>query len=1773
MIDFACVSSTTPTWSNDPRWCTPGIAATEAEHAKLAADLASSAPVHGVHRYYPFMVEDRGRLGKSALTVVYIFAVLLAPLSHAPGSSSEGQPGDGGGNQLPPGVPSPPPRNPSSDGDPPSVPDPAPIPTDHCAAGYLELRREAVRSYFPDALAADDFLARVEVALYGHGFAPENTIAVLNLCRDEICNTLKAKVELLFGQPFNVHGLGGVLTCGVTGMGAGLSHCPRGGAGGRDKYVFFSFPHIAVDAAGHVGEVSRAGRPGSHACGALLKVLGELRARGDGKNPKQDEAHDSDDPEYSILKHRLERHIAACGIPVSQLDLDTLTLLAEEAITKDLEALIAESVDPARADYAVVTGVQIHNWALDFTDEEPNLEFVQPRSAYVVVGGERVELNIGAVPELTPRMLASTMAASAGAAVTGASMRAIAAGADAVGGVKSKAAVAADAATEAMYHRFVCPPAGSAEEAYLTVRQRVVQRCFPAAEGVDDFLARAEVALHGHGFAPDSTIAVLNLCRDEICNTLKSKVQAVYGAPFNVHGLGGVLTCGVTGMGAGLSHCPRAAPGQREKYVFFSFPHIAVDAAGHVGEVSRAGCPGSHACGALLKVLGELRTEATGEPPVCRIEGINAAIEEEAHDVRDPEYSILKHRLERHLVEAGIPGSKLSLQTLTLLAEEAITQDLEALIAASVDPAKADYAVVTGVQIHNWARDYADEEPNLEFVQPCAAYAVVDGRRVELDLAGSPALTPRMFQSLLRNPRGPADCKLPPSRTRGFVPPVPGDPRSKDNEMRRRQAEERYAAWAPAAEPDLAVSSYFEQREALLSRTFPDALALEDFMGRVELGLDERGFRPDASIAVLNLCRDEICNTLKAKVQTVYGAPFNVHGLGGVLTCGVTGMGAGLSHCPRAAPGQREKYVFFSFPHIAVDAAGRVGEVSRAGCPGSHACGALLKVLGELRAEATSDKLISSRIEEFHDVRDPEYSILKHRLKRHIVKAGIDFAHLRLETLTVLAEEAITQDLEALIAATVDPAKADYAVVTGVQVHNWADEFEGEEPHLEYVQPGLLYTVVDGQRTDLDLHSITALTPRMIHGLAGPAAAAAAISTETRSRIPGWADDCAADPRSKAKMTERQERQLMYQRYTQSNDSQAMRGYFKLRESALHAPFPGALGADDFLARVEVELCRFGFNAANSIAVLNLCRDEICNPLKAKVQAVYGSPFNVHGLGGVLTCGVTGMGAGLSHCPRPRAGGRDKYIFFSFPHIAVDAAGRVGEVSRAGRPGSHACGALLKVLGELKRQSGEGLHIDAVDARDPEYSILKNRLERHVAAVGVRCEELTLERLTALAEEAITQDLEALIAATVDPAKADYAVVTGVQIHNWAGEFANEEPNLEFVQPRSVYVVVGGKRQALDLTKVTALTPRMLKSLLGTGREATSNRDLHAATRPSCVAPPAAAFQAWLAASQEAAGDKLAAAEALQAWRGAVESPCARARARAPAPASVEPASPPPAAPSSPGGREDDVVSIADVVAEPWPAAAPEVKIGEAEAINAKEVAEDEAKEEEEEVGEAQVDGGAPLDSAPPAVSTADIPSADITSSDALTTSEAAAEVAPGAVAPEESGAQTNAANAGDERAPAGTTLLADATARAKALLASEAAKATAAAADKAAEKAVRTAAQEAARAAVEEAERLEAAAAAAAETAAAAARQKAMEEAETARLAAQQAAQLVAEEAARTAAQEAAAEAEAARVAAERRAAKAEEEAARLAAEKRAAEEAAGQKGGGRGGSGKEGR
>lgn len=128
------------------------------------------------------------------------------------------------------------------------------------------------------------------------------------------------------------------------------------------------------------------------------------------------------------------------------------------------------------------------------------------------------------------------------------------------------------------------------EQAYLTARTRRVAQYFPRALGLDDFLNRLEIALFAYGFTGENCIgkhngfflhskrlcgrsahccaalhqspcvvlpaAMSNLCRDEITASLKQRLDNVFGSSFNTNGLGGVLTCGVTGVKAGLSHSP-----------------------------------------------------------------------------------------------------------------------------------------------------------------------------------------------------------------------------------------------------------------------------------------------------------------------------------------------------------------------------------------------------------------------------------------------------------------------------------------------------------------------------------------------------------------------------------------------------------------------------------------------------------------------------------------------------------------------------------------------------------------------------------------------------------------------------------------------------------------------------------------------------------------------------------------------------------------------------------------------------------------------------------------------------------------------------------------------------------------------------------------------------------------------------------------------------------------------------------------------------------------
>ncbi|KXZ50484.1 hypothetical protein GPECTOR_16g659 [Gonium pectorale] len=283
--------------------------------------------------------------------------------------------------------------------------------TDERAPGLAE-RLAEVTKHFPTALSVDDFISRVEVALAGYGFTGDNAIAMSNLCRDESCLILEDKIEAAFGSCFSTHGLGGVLTCGVIGMKAGLSHSPV--VGGKERYVFFSFPHIAIDSDGKVGAVSRPNRPGaSAACGALIAALGDLKKDGLESHCKAPGQHDPLEPEYSILKQRIARRLAYEKVNPTDMTLVDITKAAERVISTDLEYLISKAVDPKKADYAVFTGVQIHNWAADLNNTDtPSLEFVGVGRSYVVVNGEKLHLDLNKVPALSPRQLQILASAS-----------------------------------------------------------------------------------------------------------------------------------------------------------------------------------------------------------------------------------------------------------------------------------------------------------------------------------------------------------------------------------------------------------------------------------------------------------------------------------------------------------------------------------------------------------------------------------------------------------------------------------------------------------------------------------------------------------------------------------------------------------------------------------------------------------------------------------------------------------------------------------------------------------------------------------------------------------------------------------------------------------------------------------------------------------------------------------------------------------------------------------------------------------------------------------------------------------------------------------------------------------------------------------------------------------------------------------------------------------------------------------------------------------------
>ena len=128
-----------------------------------------------------------------------------------------------------------------------------------------------------------------------------------------------------------------------------------------------------------------------------------------------------------------------------------------------------------------------------------------------------------------------------------------------------------------------------------------VERVFPGAVPMADFLADLKATIEPLGFTDDRTLPLVSICRDELTTAFFDLIQQDWGPAFTLAGLGGVPALGRTGWAAALSHVPDVDG--RGGVLVFGFPHIGIEADGTVGTTIRSGQDQpTSTCGAVSSI-------------------------------------------------------------------------------------------------------------------------------------------------------------------------------------------------------------------------------------------------------------------------------------------------------------------------------------------------------------------------------------------------------------------------------------------------------------------------------------------------------------------------------------------------------------------------------------------------------------------------------------------------------------------------------------------------------------------------------------------------------------------------------------------------------------------------------------------------------------------------------------------------------------------------------------------------------------------------------------------------------------------------------------------------------------------------------------------------------------------------------------------------------------------------------------------------------------------
>jgi hypothetical protein len=218
--------------------------------------------------------------------------------------------------------------------------------------------------------------------------------------------------------------------------------------------------------------------------------------------------------------------------------------------------------------------------------------------------------------------------------------------------------------------------------------------------------------------------------------------------------------------------------------------------------------------------------------------------------------------------------------------------------------------------------------------------------------------------------------------------------------------------------------------------------------------------------------------------------------------------------------------------------------------------------------------------------------------------------------------------------------------------------------------------------------------------------------------------------------------------------------------------FPGAIGAEEYMKRTVEALAPHGLDAERTLGMAALCRDELTVELTRRISETWGYPFRLGSLAGMLLTGKAGLGAALAHAPKIE--GRQRVVVYAMPHVGICEDGTVGSVNRAGQEkATTACGALVRFRTEL---ANGDLNVD-LDQYDVEMSMTRQRLVRALRYGAVP----SIVELTAIARDAILDDLLHIGDLVPGWSEADVAVFSGIQIHTSSGDHI--QPGQSFLRP------------------------------------------------------------------------------------------------------------------------------------------------------------------------------------------------------------------------------------------------------------------------------------------------------------------------------------------------------------------------------------------------------